>query len=69
MTYRANKIRQGKSIKRHEYSELRRQVALDPEPYKCEYFDDFRHAIPVDKWVCGWFAPRPGYEQDRSKYE
>lgn len=69
MNYRAHKIRQGKSIKRHEYSESRRRLPLDPDPFACGH-PNFRGMRHVSNW-CGdsTFDPRPGYEQDRSKYE
>lgn len=62
MTYRANKIR---SAVEQKFSEGW-NAGLDPEPYQCAMVPGARRA---NGGGCDIFAPRPEFEQNRSKYE
>lgn len=76
MRYRAHKIRQAivnrlnSTVADLEWPDVIDDPALplDPYPVQCAQDGEDRHAI-LGLAYCGTFSPRPGYEQDRSKYE
>lgn len=71
MTYLARKIRKSRNTPFKQIISYEAQnLPLDPEPTQCSEFNQLRHNFETsDYGVCGYFDPRPGYEQDRSKYE
>lgn len=70
MSYLARKIRKSRNTPFKQIISYEAQnLPLDPEPYQCSDFDDLRHKTEEEvRWNCGYFDPRPGYEQERSKY-